>query len=449
MKTGYYIHDAAGHQTENLMLDCSQPADCAGVTFELRRGGVVTGRVVDEYGEPVQDVRVRILRPGQAPDLPTSYRYADWADDRGMFRVAGIQPGRYVVGTRGPRVAPSRLTSRGRNRAGASHSRGELAASTVEVDVRSGEERTGIQLTFSRNAERLRFFKVSGKVTGVDLTKPGIHVLRMRSHGMFRGGSRPTRIGPDGSFLFDNAPLGEASFFYINPDTSSGRAMGDSPQIQMGRVVVERDIQDLLLHPQPATGFRGKITFEGEPLERDLSLWFRIDDTATKRRVTASAPDYTFELNSLGPGAYRVSVPGRGPRPVFVKGIRRGGKLEPPNSVEALEGEIQEIEVVLSGEYSRVHGRVKAGREEGRVITGGQYIVGLKSHDGVRSAQADQHGRFSFDQVPPGDYRVCAWPLLRSGEIRDDQTWKAAGSAARSFPVEAGSDIEIDLTAVQ
>jgi hypothetical protein len=123
--------------------------------------------------------------------------------------------------------------------------------------------------------------------------------------------------------------------------------------------------------------------------------------------------------------------------------------LEPPSYVVATEGRIEEIEVVLSAEYSRVHGCVKAGREEGRVITGGQYIVGLKNRDRVRSAQADQNGRFSFDQIPPGDYRICAWPLLRSGEIRDEQTWEAAGPAARSFPVEAGSDIEIDLTAVR
>ncbi len=321
--------------------------------------------------------------------------------------------------------------------------------SRLEVDVRYGEETAGVQIALDQNPARSRRFTVSGRVTGLDLSGHGTRILGMRARGTFRGGSSFTIIGSDGSFLFDNVSPGEKSFVYMNSDNGFGLTIADAAQIQMGLVTVSEDIRGLTLRPQPPAGFRGKITFDGESLARDLRLWFRNESGIGRQLVQATAPDYTFEIDNLLHGSYRVSVPGGGPRPLFVKGIRRGADLEPVSHVVATEGRIEEIEVVLSAEYSRVHGRVKAGREEGRVLTGGQYIVGLKSHDRVRSAQADQNGRFSFDRIPPGDYRICAWPVLRSGEIQDDETWEQAGSAVRSFAVEVGSDIEIDLTAVQ
>ena len=434
-KSGYYIHDAAGHQTENLILDCSQPDDCAGVTFELRRGGVVTGRVVDEYGEPRQDVMAQILRPEQASDRRSWSNDGDSTDDRGMFRFAGLKPGRYIIRAIDQRGWWSRSTRE--------------TGDTIEVDVRSGEELSGLQIVLDQNPERTRLFTVSGKVTGLDLSEPGTRMLGIRSLSVLWSRSIVTTMGSDGSFLFDDVSPGENSFFYINADMRFGWSTADASQIQMGLVNVSEDIHGLTLRPQSPAGFRGKITFDAKPLDNDISLWFRIDGNASQRRVLATAPDYTFEIDNLLPGNYRVSVSGGGPRQLFVKGIRRGADLEPASHVVATEGKIEEIEVVLSGEYSRVHGRVKAGREEGRVLTGGQYIVGLKGRDRVRSAQADQNGRFSFDRIPPGDYRICAWPVLRSGEIRDDHTWEQAGPAVRSFAVKVGSDIEIDLTAVQ
>jgi hypothetical protein len=62
--------------------------------------------------------------------------------------------------------------------------------------------------------------------------------------------------------------------------------------------------------------------------------------------------------------------------------------------------------------------------------------------------QADQNGRFDFDRVVPGEYRICAWSDPDTQPIFDDKTWAAAGGAVRKFSVETGSEVEIDLTAV-
>ncbi|HEY7790320.1 MAG TPA: carboxypeptidase-like regulatory domain-containing protein [Vicinamibacterales bacterium] len=69
------------------------------IDFDLPRGGVITGEIVDDAGEPVTGAVVRPMR----------YRYIDggrrltpWAgaaqtDDRGIYRLFGLAPGTYYV----------------------------------------------------------------------------------------------------------------------------------------------------------------------------------------------------------------------------------------------------------------------------------------------------------------------------------------------------------------
>src|SRR3954471_3313866 len=82
--------------------------------LRLRKGGVVSGRVVDEFGEPVAGARITVERAsaalraertpasaGPPPPGATGARVAAAAtadsDDRGDYRVAGLPDGRYVV----------------------------------------------------------------------------------------------------------------------------------------------------------------------------------------------------------------------------------------------------------------------------------------------------------------------------------------------------------------
>src|SRR5499426_3058874 len=73
------------------------------VTVNLVKGGVITGRVTDPYGEPmvgvrVQAIKVRGLEGGQK--YLVSYREENGrlTDDRGVYRLYGLEPGVYVVG---------------------------------------------------------------------------------------------------------------------------------------------------------------------------------------------------------------------------------------------------------------------------------------------------------------------------------------------------------------
>jgi hypothetical protein len=60
----------------------------------MSRAGVVTGRVFDHTGEPVPYVTVAIFR---GPYAPGAQQPSDQTNDRGEYRIFGIEPGEYVL----------------------------------------------------------------------------------------------------------------------------------------------------------------------------------------------------------------------------------------------------------------------------------------------------------------------------------------------------------------
>ena len=64
----------------------------------LPRGSVVTGVVIDETGEPSPGTRVRVMRYViRTGERSLSSAGEDTTDDRGMYRVYGLQPGEYMI----------------------------------------------------------------------------------------------------------------------------------------------------------------------------------------------------------------------------------------------------------------------------------------------------------------------------------------------------------------
>ena len=69
------------------------------VDFSLPRGGIITGRIVDEFGEPVADAQVPRCdsQPGRTPAAAAERGRPAMTNDIGEYRLFGLPPGQYYI----------------------------------------------------------------------------------------------------------------------------------------------------------------------------------------------------------------------------------------------------------------------------------------------------------------------------------------------------------------
>jgi len=99
-KAGYvniaYGAKAPGRAGTPIQLADGQKLEAKPIS--LPRGGVVTGIVLDEHGEPAPGTPVRAMREViRTGEKRLESAGNDTTDDRGMYRVYGLQPGKYIV----------------------------------------------------------------------------------------------------------------------------------------------------------------------------------------------------------------------------------------------------------------------------------------------------------------------------------------------------------------
>src|SRR5205807_824498 len=125
----------------------------------LPRGSVVTGRIVDEFGEPMPEVQVAAMRyqfiQGRRQLTPAG-RFAS-TNDIGEFRLFGLSPGQYYLsatwrnqnfngGSPANRLPPGEYTLRAQLN-GPSGPDAEFAIGKVTA---TGDDITGLVLTASK-----------------------------------------------------------------------------------------------------------------------------------------------------------------------------------------------------------------------------------------------------------------------------------------------------------
>ncbi len=414
-RPGYYTQLVGGRTGSEVPLDCSGGCSYAGIDFELIPGAVVSGVVLDRFGHPVERVSVSVAVRGRGGSKTTI------TDDRGRFRVAGLRPGDYVVRARF-----------GRGSSG-------LTADPVQLELSAGEEHTGIRLSLaglgagSQTEDTARGshsgFQVAGMVSGIGAGSE--KRVRLRLNGISeQGQSYSARTDVSGRFTVEGVAVGRYAV-----TARSGRS-----RHSLGEVEVQGDIVGLVLVPAPTGSVAGKVQISADSPPAQVRLTFSSNQGSERRRVLVRAPRFEFQLPDLEPGSYRIVTTSRD---VYVKGISQGDEIISADDVTISAG-ANRLEIVVAAEHGRVYGTI---HEPGS----GQPLplarVALDGPKGMRPLQADQNGRFSFDRVVPGEYRICAWTDIDPNLISEEASWEAAGCEEKVIPVAPDSKVEIDLTA--
>jgi hypothetical protein len=157
------------------------------VIIQMSRGGVITGRVTDEFGEPmvgfnvsadrVRDSEGRPYRSIAVMDVMNSSRMTD---DRGVYRIYGLKPGAYVVGVNGAfsmPPGPERISSEP-----PSYHPSSPRSAAGEINLRGAEEVSGVDIRARGGRGRAISGTVSGETQGEGLVN-GATVMLLSAAG--------------------------------------------------------------------------------------------------------------------------------------------------------------------------------------------------------------------------------------------------------------------------
>lgn len=439
------------------------------VRITLRKGAVLTGVVTDNAGTPSPSLQVTVFRV-------TESRYEnagdDVTDDRGVYRVYGLQPGDYIVaaaprptgagdmGVRSEREVDALLTALERRGSGSITAArpGEIGADAViaarertysfaqvyypgtaiaaeaaTITVAPGEERSGLDFSVTP----VPTARVTGVVTGPDGQAARDVQISIVPVGppvtMFAGAGAtgPARTGDDGSFNRSSVTPGTYRILARRVPaapprpgafTAGSPVAGRGPtEWAMAEVTVNgEDIEGLSLALQPAMPVTGRIVFEGtSELPPNLSV-IRVALTPASARTVSIPPvvaraNGTIEITNLLPGSYQVGLilPEQVAERWWLRSATSGGRdlLDAP--LELAAGGAHEIVFTLSDRRPSLSGMVHDVNERPTVDA----IVVVCSADRahwrresrrVRIARPATDGRYEVTDIPPGEYFVSA-----------------------------------------
>jgi protocatechuate 3,4-dioxygenase beta subunit len=377
-------------------------------------GGTLSGSVIDEFGEPVERMRVRAWRvPSALGGTAQQTGAAATTDDRGQFRLFHLPPGQYVIEVSSPNQPASTSLAPvyypGTNVIG--------LASLVPLET--GQSMTNLTIPFLPST--------LPSVHGVALDAAGrplrgvVGLMPAGGANGVRGGTRTTQPAADGSFSFSNVASGE----YVVRATGLGV---DDPRVQlfmlpsefgMQRIVVgDGNLGPLRLTTSPTARVTGRFEFEGgtpPPSLADFNIQpVSVDPERTPDRarplVTPPPPTAagTFEIQGLT-GMTTLRLTGA-PSGWWLKEIRGSTTLSPMQPFDpAVE---TRLVLVMSNESARVLGRVVQNADAPGIPT-----VVLFSTDErywrngspfVRRVRANEQRTFAISTVPPGEYFLTA-----------------------------------------
>jgi protocatechuate 3,4-dioxygenase beta subunit len=194
------------------------------ISIVLQKGAVITGKVLDQKGEPVTDAHVMALRritpPGAsaaAPRLiPTPMQGSQLTNDLGEYRVTGLTPGEYFIaasprgmGFGGPGVASTTGNGGGTLTATTTYYPGTAdQAGAQAIAVAAGAEVSNIVFIL----QSVPAYRVSGIVVDEN-GAPVAHAMVMLMHDprnamMFMGPGGNAQTGDDGRFSIGDVTPG-------------------------------------------------------------------------------------------------------------------------------------------------------------------------------------------------------------------------------------------------
>ena len=434
--------------------------------FKLARAAAISGRVLDEDGEPVARAAIIPYRASKKPgneersdDEPTP------TNDLGEYRIFGLAPGRYYLAVnyradewwlRRPFEAPDQKHDTTYLTTYYPSTSDPSKAQTISVGP--GDEVRSVDFIMRPS----HAVTVSGKVLVAipGYTGPSGSVsLSTRARGLLEAIPAPSSDFQvrDGTFAIHNVPPGSYELVALlgqtREDMNSARR-----QLDVGNV----NLEGVTLTISPGVDIVGHVRWEGAPPSDASRLYVQLEPLIDERFAfhgDVVKPDGTVHFENVSEGSYRVVVPRAWRGSFYLKSVRYGTSVV-PDSVLTIEpgADPLSLEVLLSPRSAKLTGVIL--NADSLPAVGAQAVlIPDPPHRDVKSdyefATTDQNGRFSMAGITPGDYKVFSWDSVEEADEQYREDWydaewlKPYEAKGQSIHFDEADQKSVNLTLIE
>jgi len=434
------------------------------IDFALPRMSTITGRVIDESGEPIEGVRIFATRmmffEGRRRLVPIGTSSIQ-TDDEGEYRISRLSPGNYYV------MATTKetwtVTENGQDRLVGympTYFPGATTATEARrVTLAVGQAATAIDFSLVPG----RAAKVSG--TAVDSRQRPFARVSMseevRGLGFASFGAGPAaNVAADGSFTIPNVPPGE---YTISASRREGDPLGP-PEVAIATIFVDgNDIDNLTLTGSAGGQVSGRVIVEGEAPPKMSSVVVAVRPLLRNQpspvilglqrsnREPGVKEDGTFVAeNVFGRARFVVTLPDGW----MLKAVTREGGDIADAPIELGSGEqLTDVEVVISSRVTVVGGRLEDDRklpirDATVVVFDADPEKWFESSRRVRATRPDQDGQWQVKGLPSGEYLAVALDYVEDGAWNDPEYLDALKQDAEKITIGDGTSQTVALKLV-
>ena len=477
-----YGETRSGGAGRLLQLDAGQQL---AVTFPMQRPAVIEGTVTDELGVSLVNASVQAARYGIVQGVRRATSSATvLTDDRGRYRIFGLGPGEYVVSV-SPQLIQFATAERaaigqaGYERAISAALGGRSAAqvnglsivppkvpddavrgyaptyypgstsivSAAKVVVEPGTERSGVDITF----RPVRTVRVRGMVAGSPGPHVGIQVALTAYDPAAFTGTFVNRAQPDGSFSLGNIVPGQYVLTAVTVPGSSPPgmpppAMSDADRLWARTIIAVDGVEEptVVLTLRPGRSISGTIVSGGRGPANLAAVQVRLA-SASSAASAADGPlpqatsdaDGRFELRWVPAGQFTIRTTG------LVKSVMIEGQdvLDFPLEVDGSR-DLTGVVITLADRLGQVSGTITSADGAAVDLTAvliaadRRYWTPLSRR--ILNSRADTSGRFTFNNLPAGEYLLAAVTDLDLDQLANPEFLAALSQAAVRVTVTDG-----------
>jgi hypothetical protein len=507
-RTGFTGVNQRGLQSDTNIFTVPAGQSVTNLLFRMSPTAVITGRIIDEDGDPMSGVNV-IAQKKKAGKATRESVATGTTNDLGEFRLAGLFSGQYwilAVPPPDPRDYEHREKSPPAGSKGATENENDTRylttyypGTTDSMQAAPVALKAGDEMPVNLMLTPVRTYCVRGVVSGAD---PQNSTVMLFSKGGYSYRASASEIGPDGQFEVRGVAPG--SYVAVASSGTEGRLLTARQDV----TVVAADVEGVKLIPEPSFTISGHlrvdaeggvpanlaqyaVNLRGAEVPDDPGFFMAQDFFGANASVDRLG---NFNWKDVNPGNYIVQLLGRDAQSGFYlrsvtlagKDVTTGFTASGPATLEVvvgtkagtIEGTVAEreassdstsIDSVSTDSASNAptnngsadntspspassNTALSNAASSSNDHPAANAIVVAVPEEKYRklpyhfvSGSTDQFGHFLLRGLAPGSYTLYAWRDVEDDVWRDPDFLKSQEANGTSVKVEEGSNQRIDL----